>query len=163
MPSTLKKEIFPRVDWGYGVVDLEKSFRNGNTLWMLWSTPRSTMQDKINEQLIGDFSWTRRAMGFLHPLNHGDPSFLSPLPNHNSLEDLRRMTWTVNPTSTEKLIDARGKRIWSQEKPFYRVSTHLYDVPHRLISGMPIVETYHWEGRMWKICKTCKTIETGNK
>jgi hypothetical protein len=146
------RPAFPRVSWGRGVYDLERAWRVGVPLELYWLAARSDMSPRANELLDADLSWTRRNMGLFTPIGLSAPSARPvALARHNLPEDMNWTQYRAGPSPLESLATERGSAVWALDAPFVQVPRNLFSIPYRLIEGVPVVERYHYEGRLVRI------------
>jgi len=154
-PAWLKKQVLPPMDWGTGLDDLEYDYQLGSRLWVYWLAVRSEMSPEANAELMGDLSWTRRPLGLFTPVNHahGDGPAAQArrrdLPEHNLAEDARFTTWASKTPTLLMLSEERGQAIHQEEKSYSLLPTFLPDLGQRLGRGIPWLESYRVEARVY--------------
>jgi hypothetical protein len=153
----LGDESFPDSDWGAGLLELEEGYELNVPMDLYWLTRRSQMSEEANEQLQGDLSWTRRPVGLFTPINWNPDDApdaaerTARLPEHNRPEDLRMTRYGPSPTPLEALAEERGEVLWTTRKDYIQVPPNLLEIPRRLLSLVPLIESHVYEARHYRL------------
>ncbi len=144
-------ETLPIVVWGNGAFDLEEGWQLGVPLRLYWLAARADMAPATHLALTGDLSWTRRRVGLFTPLGDavsadGDAAGAA----HNLPEDMLWTTYRPGPTPLERVAEVRADIAWDLRVPFVQVPRDLLGLPRRLLAGIPVVEHYHYEARLYR-------------
>lgn len=152
----------PDAFWG-GRLALEDLRAAGTPIYVYWFAARSQMSPEVNNALVGDLSWTRRSYGLFTPYDYlpnppehipveHRPS-LNGAPSHNRPEEMRMTTYHTGPTPLQVVAAEGGQPLWSSEASFYQLPLHLFELPRRLVTGLPIVERYAYEGSIYRLTR----------
>jgi hypothetical protein len=148
VPDWLRENQLPTVLWPQPI-DLHARMEAVEPTLLYWFGARSGMEERANHALMGDFSWSRSHQGgfFQSP----------PYIDHNHTEDMRFTTYRKGPTPLEQLANDHGELLWEGTDDFFTVFPFVTEIPRRLISGVPLVETYRYESRLYRIGLDPKT------
>ncbi len=165
------KDRLPAVFWG-SRLDVEELASQGRSIYLYWYAARSKMDATANDALRGDLSWTRRGYGLFTPYDYildsdaSIPAEEQPagmgMPGHNRPEESRLTTYLGEPTPLERQFDRRGKRLWEEELDFYQLPLHLFEVPRRVWNGVPLVESYVYETRIYHLREAAQPTDNPN-
>jgi hypothetical protein len=153
VPAMLRTpDRLPVAFWGT-LVDPEVALGRGARVGLFWFAARSRMSPAVNEALVGDLAWTRAPVGLFTPYNHVAGGAALPavaaLPAINRAEDARQTTFSLAEPPLRALATARARAVWSQAWPFVQLPAGLHEVPRRLASGLPLVESYAYEAELY--------------
>lgn len=158
VPDWLAGDTLPEADWGQGHLVLEDQWRAGVPLWMVWSAGRpAALPAGARGKLGGEFAWTRRPVGVFTTLDHAPaddgltPDVRPVQPAHNRIEDARMTRYRPAPTPLEALVSARGVPAWSHTSTYGQLPPELAQIPWRLVSGVPLLETWTYTSRVTRL------------
>lgn len=118
------------------VSDIEQSLRNGEApkrcVYLYTQTPRAMMDTQDYRRFAGDFSWAFGRMPEFDEAIYGQ-----------QLEIQFRET-----TTTERLFRLAGGQEIRTEQSIDLFPLNMNEIPGRLWQGLPIIESYAYEGHV---------------
>ena len=141
VPAQLTMEHYRTARWIHeGGLDLEARLGEGGS-YLYWLTPRSLMDERANEALLGDLEWTRKGVGLFSPIHEG---------GFNRPEDHRATVYSTDRGPLHARYAEASEELWSAESGFVQLPMLLHDLPRRLLAGVPLLERYRYEGALWR-------------
>jgi hypothetical protein len=138
VPAWLPLSEYPQASWiSPNRVDLLREMEERST-HIYWLSPRLQGHASARETLEGDLSWTRKPLGLFSPVALG---------LHNRPEDHRMTIYKPGPSPLEDIME-QGDPLWSDWATSRQLPLNLFEVPRRLIQGVPLVERFRVEGRL---------------
>jgi len=151
VPAWLPPEDYKRGIWIHPSPpsDLLATLNTGRKALLYWLAPRSSMSQQANDILIGDLSWTRKDYGLFSQVADGTFHIegIAYRP-HNRPEDHRMSMYRKGPSPLEQMASELGEKNWSTNRDFIQLPLLITELPRRLLTGIPLVEHYNYEGAL---------------
>ena len=93
------------------------------------------MSPQTNETLQGNFLWTREFM---------------PESDDDLIEAYQRMIYEVE-TDMETMFRRQGMQTAKQQSAYFQLPLWWNELPRRLMAGIPLVESYDFVGRLYRM------------
>lgn len=149
VPSQLVASKLPHVNWGEDM-HLEALYQRGEPLWFYSLQLRSQMTEPVNQYLNGEFSTLQHPFGLFKSFRPIEDTS-SSLPATNYIEDSRAISYGSHPTPLSTLVASRGFFHWGVRGGCIQVMPNLFELPRRLMSGVPVVEQYTYGVELWNL------------
>ena len=137
MPAWIGPDDYQRARWLHSPDTGPAAIFDGQQLrWFYWLAPRSTMSDRVDAALVGDFAWTRRAVGLFQPILDG---------GHNRPEDHRMLAFATEVSPLEGMLEQMAVAELEHQVPFAQLPLMLTELPRRFLGGLAFVEDHVYE------------------